>query len=49
MNILLIEDNLQIIKGLIYSFSKTSYNLVYKRKISESKLYIENSNVDLII
>lgn len=51
MNILLIEDNITIIKGLKYSFEKNNYNLIYKTTIKDAKNYLnENFNVvDLII
>lgn len=50
MNILLVEDNLSIIKGLSYYFEKNKYNLVYKTKANETKEYLKNtSNIDLII
>ncbi len=50
MNILLVEDNETIIKGLAYSFEKNKYSLVYKTNIKETKEYISsNSNIDLII
>lgn len=48
MNILLIEDNLTIIKGLKYSLEKQGYNIVYKTNIKESIEYL-NGNIDLII
>ena len=35
MNILLIEDNITIIKGLKYSFEKNNYNLIYKTTIND--------------
>lgn len=50
MNILLIEDNITIIKGLKYSFEKNNYNLIYKTTINDAKDYLKNnSNIDLII
>ena len=50
MNILLIEDNTTIIKGLKYSFEKNNYNLIYKTTINDAKTYLkDNSNIDLII
>ena len=50
MNILLIEDNITIIKGLKYSFEKNNYNLIYKTTINDAKIYLkDNSNIDLII
>lgn len=50
MNILLVEDNLTIIKGLKYSFEKNNYNLTYKTNVRDSIQYITtNQNIDLII
>lgn len=50
MNILLVEDNLTIIKGLKYSFEKNNYNLIYKTSISDTKQYLCNKiNIDLVI
>lgn len=50
MNILLIEDNISIIKGLTYSFEKNKLHLVTKTNIKESKEYLSsNKNIDLII
>lgn len=50
MNILLIEDNVTIIKGLKYSFEKNDYNLIYKTTIDDAKIYLkDNFNIDLII
>ena len=37
MNILLVEDNLSIIKGLTYSFEKNNYNLAYRTNIKDTK------------
>ena len=50
MNILLVEDNLTIIKGLKYSFEKNNYNLVYRTNINDTReLLINNPKLDLII
>lgn len=50
MNILLVEDNETIIKGLAYSFEKNKYNFIYKTNIKETKEYLSsNSDIDLII
>ena len=50
MNILLVEDNQTIIKGLKYSFEKNNYNLIYKSNIKDArKLLTDNLNLDLII
>lgn len=50
MNILLVEDNETIIKGLSYSFEKNNYELTYKTNIKDAKEYLNNnSNIDIII
>lgn len=49
MNILLIEDNLSIIKGLQYAFLKNNYKLIYKTNIKDSIAYLSKSKPDLII
>lgn len=49
MNILLVEDSINIIKGLKYSFDINEYNLEYKTNIEDTKQYLENNKVDLII
>lgn len=50
MNILLVEDNLSIIKGLKYTFEKNNYNLEYKTCINDVIDYLSNNpKIDLII
>ena len=50
MNILLVEDNISIIKGLIYSLEKNNLHLIAKINIKEAKEYLNNNkNIDLII
>lgn len=50
MNILLIEDNLSIIKGLTYLFEMNSYKLISKNTIKEAKDYLSATNkIDLIV
>lgn len=49
MNILLIEDNLSIIKGLQYAFLKNNYKLIYKTNIKDSIAYLSKNKPDLII
>ena len=50
MNILLIEDNLTIIKGLKYSFEKNNYNLISKTSIEEVQEDLKTSpQINLII
>lgn len=50
MNILLVEDNISIIKGLKYSFEKNNYILTYKTNIKDVKEYLlSNPKIDLVI
>ena len=50
MNILLIEDNLTIIKGLKYSFEKNNYQLIYKTNVKDTIEYLNRKEIiDLII
>lgn len=50
MNILLVEDNEMIIKGLVYAFKNSDYNLNYKTSILDAKNYLlNNKNIDLIV
>ena len=50
MNILLVEDNLLIIKGLSYAFEKNNYNLISKTNTKDTIDYLNcNNNIDLII
>lgn len=50
MNIFLVEDNLNIIKGLKYSLEKNNYNLIFKTSIKDTVSFLEeNREVDLII
>lgn len=50
MNILLVEDNITIVKCLKYAFEKNNYNLAYTTTIFDANNYLKNnSNIDLII
>ena len=50
MNILLVEDNLAIVKGLQYSFELNNYNFVYKTTVKDTVSYLESGvSIDLII
>lgn len=50
MNILLVEDNITIVKGLKYAFEKNNYNLAYTTTIFDANNYLKNnSDIDLII
>ena len=50
MNILLIEDNLSIIKGIKYNLEQNNYQVVAKTNMSDSINYLNSNNkIDLII
>ena len=50
MNILLIEDNISIIKGLSYSFTKNNLNLIPKTNLKEATAYLNNNkDINLVI
>ena len=49
MNILLIEDNMTIIKWLKYNLESNNYLVTYKLTIKDGEEYINNNKVDLII
>lgn len=50
MNILLVEDNLSIIKGLSYSFELNKYNFNYVMSVCDTINYLDkNHDIDLII
>ena len=50
MNILLVEDNITIVKGLEYFFEKNNCNLTYKTNVKDTIDYITtNKNIDLVI
>ena len=50
MTILLVEDNLNIIKGLKYSLEKNNYNLVSKTSVKDTISYLEEEQeIDLFI
>jgi DNA-binding response OmpR family regulator len=50
VNILLVEDDITIVKGLKYAFEKNNYNLAYTTTIFDANNYLKNnSDIDLII
>lgn len=49
MNILLIEDNESIIKGLEYAFKQNNFNLVYKSDLKSAKEYLIKNKPNIII
>lgn len=49
MNILLIEDNKNIVEGLIYAFKMNNYKLDYTDSVKSSLKYLENNTPEVII
>lgn len=49
MEILLIEDNLTIVKGLEYSFKQENYNLNIATNLKQAYQIIKNKKIELII
>ncbi len=50
MKILLVEDNLSIIKGLTYSFKQNNFNLIAKSTLKEAYDYLnKEAHIDLVI
>ena len=49
MEILLVEDNLVIVKGLEYSFKQEKYNLNVATNLKQATKIIEDKKIDLII
>ena len=49
MNILLIEDNMTIIKGLKYNLESNNYLVTYKLTVKDGEEYINNNKVKYII
>ena len=49
MDILLIEDNENIIKGLEYAFKQNNFNLVYKINLKSAKDYLIKNKPNIIV
>lgn len=49
MQILLVEDDELIAKGLIYSFKQSGYNLIHKTNIKSTSEFIKKEKVEFII
>lgn len=49
MQILLVEDNINIAKGLIYSLEQNKYSCIHTENIKKTIEILENNKVDLII
>lgn len=48
-NILLVEDNEMVAKGLIYSLKQNEYNVIHKSNVKETINFIKNEKTDLVI
>ena len=49
MEMLLVEDNLTISKGLEYSFKQENYNLIVATNLKQAAKVIDDNKIDLII
>lgn len=49
MEILLVEDNEMVAKGLIYSLNQNGYTLIHKINVKETIIFLKKEKVDLII
>lgn len=49
MDILLVEDNEMVAKGLIYSLNQNGYNITHKSNIKDTIKFLQNEKVNLII
>ncbi len=49
MKVLLVEDNLTIAKGLVYSFNQNNYEVTHTTTIKETTKKLENEKYDIII
>lgn len=49
MKILLVEDNEMVAKGLTYSLTQKGYEIVHKTNVKETKEFLENEKINLII
>lgn len=49
MQILLVEDNVNIAKGLVYSLEQKGYNVTHTENVKKTIEILENKQIDLII
>lgn len=49
MQILLVEDNIMVAKGLIYSLEQQKYEIIHKMNIKDTRQYLNSNFPDLII
>lgn len=49
MQILLVEDNEMVAKGLIYSLEQKGYQIIHKTNVMSTMEFLENQVVELVI
>ena len=49
MEILLVEDNEMVAKGLIYSLEQKGYQIIHKTNVKSTTQFLEKQKVDLVI
>lgn len=49
MHILLVEDNVMVAKGLIYSLEQQKYEITHTLNVNDTRLFLEYNTVDLIV
>lgn len=49
MHILLVEDNVMVAKGLIYSLKQQKYEITHTLNVNDTRLFLEDNTVDLIV
>lgn len=49
MQILLVEDNEMVAKGLIYSLEQNGYEVIHKENVKETIQFLKNQNTNLVI
>lgn len=49
MKILLVEDNLMVAKGIVYSLEQKNYDVVHKVNSMQTKEFLKDNSVDLAI
>lgn len=49
MQILLVEDNEMVAKGLIYSLEQKGYQIIHKTNVKSTIEFLENQDVELVI
>lgn len=49
MEILLVEDNVTLAKGLIYSLEQNGFKVIHKVNVKDAKDYLNNNKIKLVI